>query len=57
MTAKIGDIWQAYHAPLHRLIQRRVGEASVADDILQDIFLRVLARIETRGSGLPPLTR
>ena len=47
MTATIGDIWQAYRAPLHRFIQQRVGEASVADDILQDVFLRVLARIET----------
>jgi RNA polymerase sigma-70 factor (ECF subfamily) len=43
----MAQIWQAYHAPLHRFIQRRVGEASVADDILQEVFLRALARIET----------
>jgi len=47
VNTTIGEIWHAYHAPLHRFILQRVGEASVADDILQDVFLRVLARIET----------
>jgi RNA polymerase sigma-70 factor (ECF subfamily) len=32
---------------LHRFIQRRVGETAVADDILQEVFLRVLIRIGT----------
>jgi RNA polymerase sigma-70 factor (ECF subfamily) len=43
----IAQLWQTYHANLHRFIQQRVGETAVADDILQDVFLRVLARIET----------
>jgi RNA polymerase sigma-70 factor (ECF subfamily) len=47
MNDTITDLWQAYHARLHRFIQQRVGEAAVADDILQEVFLRVLTRIET----------
>jgi RNA polymerase sigma-70 factor (ECF subfamily) len=47
MTATPGEIWHMYRVPLHRFIQQRVGEASVADDILQEVFLRVLTRIET----------
>lgn len=47
MTATLGEIWQTYRAPLHRFIQQRVGEASIADDILQEVFLRALTRIET----------
>jgi RNA polymerase sigma-70 factor (ECF subfamily) len=47
MYTTIAQIWQAYHAPLHRFIQRRVGETAVADDILQEVFLRVLTRLET----------
>lgn len=47
MYTTMAQIWQAYHAPLQRFIQRRVGEASVADDILQEVFLRALTRIET----------
>jgi RNA polymerase sigma-70 factor (ECF subfamily) len=47
MTATLGDIWHMYRVSLHRFIQQRVGEASVADDILQEVFLRALTRIET----------
>ena len=47
MTATLDEIWQVYRAPLHRFIQQRVAEASIADDILQEVFLRALTRIET----------
>ena len=29
------QIWKEYHAELHSFIQRRVGDGSIADDILQ----------------------
>ena len=47
MTATLDEIWQVYRAPLQRFIQQRVGEASVADDILQEVFVRALTHIET----------
>lgn len=47
MHTTIDEIWQTYHARLHRFIQQRVGNAAGVDDILQEVFLRVLTRIET----------
>ena len=41
------QIWEEYHARLHGFIQSRVGDASVADDILQEVFLRIHSRIDT----------
>ncbi len=41
------QIWHDYHTGLHRFIQNRVGDVTVADDILQDIFLRIHSRIDT----------
>jgi RNA polymerase sigma-70 factor (ECF subfamily) len=40
-------IWQAYHNELHRFIRSRVSDPATADDILQDVFLRIHSRIET----------
>ena len=40
-------IWKEYHTGLHSFIQSRVGDTSVADDILQDVFLRIHSRIGT----------
>jgi RNA polymerase sigma-70 factor (ECF subfamily) len=42
---KIEQIWNTYHSKLHRFIKRRVHDASLADDILQDIFVRIQSRI------------
>jgi RNA polymerase sigma-70 factor (ECF subfamily) len=43
----IEGIWQAYHARLQAFIRGRVGDAADADDILQDVFVRIHARIDT----------
>ena len=40
-------IWNEFHSQLHRFIQNRVSEASMADDILQDVFLRIHSRIDS----------
>lgn len=39
-------IWQTSPSRLHRFIQQRVGEASSADDLLQEVLLRVLTRLD-----------
>ncbi|MDP6778409.1 MAG: RNA polymerase sigma factor SigZ [Candidatus Latescibacteria bacterium] len=41
------SIWRQHHARLHSFIQSRVGDPSVADDILQDVFLRIHSRIDS----------
>jgi RNA polymerase sigma-70 factor (ECF subfamily) len=41
------QIWQEYHHKLHGFIQSRVSDASLADDILQDVFARIHSRIES----------
>ncbi len=41
------QIWQTYHTNLHRFIQSRVNNASIADDILQEVFIKIHSRIDT----------
>ncbi len=41
------SIWNEYHNKLHRFIQGRVSDASIADDILQEVIIRVHSRINT----------
>lgn len=43
----IEKIWQGYHHKLHGFIQSRVGDASLAEDILQDVFTRIHSHIGT----------
>jgi RNA polymerase sigma-70 factor (ECF subfamily) len=43
----IESIWKEYHSKLHRFIQSRVGDASIAEDILQEVFTRIYSRIGT----------
>jgi len=43
----IERIWREYHAALHGFIQARVEDTAVADDILQDVFLRIHAKIDS----------
>ena len=44
---RIEQIWKGYHSKLHSFIQSRVHEKSTADDILQDVFVRIQSRIGT----------
>ena len=45
------SIWNEYHNKLHRFIQGRVSDASIADDILQEVIIKVHSRIDTLKDG------
>lgn len=40
-------IWQTYHKQLLSFIQKRVSDSSIADDILQEVFIKIHTRIDT----------
>lgn len=44
---KTERIWNTYHSRLRGFVQNRVGDASLADDILQDVFVRIQTRLGT----------
>ena len=41
-------IWEAFHTPLQQFIRRRVSDEATAEDVLQDVFLK----IHLHGEGL-----
>ncbi|GMT49524.1 MAG: RNA polymerase sigma factor SigZ [bacterium] len=41
------SIWKKYHLKLHRFIETRVSDSFVADDILQEVFLKVHSKIDS----------
>jgi RNA polymerase sigma-70 factor (ECF subfamily) len=41
------EMWNRYHSNLRAFIGKRVNDKDAADDILQDIFVRVHSRIDT----------
>ena len=43
----IEPVWREYHARLHSFIRDRVGDPAAADDILQDVFVKIHSRIDT----------
>ncbi|HEO65402.1 MAG TPA: RNA polymerase sigma factor SigZ [Spirochaetes bacterium] len=43
----IESIWEQYHHKLHLFIQKRVSDSFAADDILQEVFLKVLTKIDS----------
>ncbi len=43
----IEQTWREYHTKLHSFIQSRVGDPSTAEDILQEVFLRIISKIDT----------
>lgn len=45
MYNTVEAIWQSYHAGLRGFIRSRVGDDFAADDILQEVFMRIHARI------------
>jgi RNA polymerase sigma-70 factor (ECF subfamily) len=34
-------IWEAFHTPLHGFIRKRVSDEMVAEDLLQEVFLKI----------------
>lgn len=48
----IEKLWKEYHAALRRFIQRRVSEESTAEDLLQDVYVKVHSKIDTLKEGV-----
>ena len=49
--AAVARIWHSYRAGLRGFIRSRVGDEAVADDILQDVFVRIHAGIGALEDG------
>jgi RNA polymerase sigma-70 factor, ECF subfamily len=47
MTAASEQLWEAFSVPLHRFIRQRVPDPHSAEDILQDVFLKIHTRIDS----------
>lgn len=47
VTTEINYIWKEYHDQLLDFIRKRVKDQLDADDILQEVFLKILSKIET----------
>jgi RNA polymerase sigma-70 factor, ECF subfamily len=47
MTVASEQLWETFSGPLHQFIRRRVGDAHSAEDILQDVFLKIHTHIDT----------
>lgn len=41
MDTTTEQAWEAFHAPLHQFILRRVSDEATAEDLLQDVFLKI----------------
>lgn len=47
MSITTEHAWEAFHIPLKQFILKRVPEQQSAEDILQDVFLKIHMRIDT----------
>jgi RNA polymerase sigma-70 factor (ECF subfamily) len=45
MTTEL--VWEAFHTPLQQFIRRRVSDEATAEDVLQDVFLKIHQHMET----------
>lgn len=41
MATTTEQVWEAFHAPLYQFIRRRVADDATAEDLLQDVFLKI----------------
>ncbi|MFL5803201.1 MAG: RNA polymerase sigma factor SigZ [Roseiflexaceae bacterium] len=47
MTVASEQLWEAFSGPLHQFIRRRVHDPHSAEDILQDVFLKIHTHIDS----------
>jgi RNA polymerase sigma-70 factor (ECF subfamily) len=47
MTVASEQLWETFSGPLHQFIRRRVPDPHSAEDILQDVFLKIHTHIDT----------
>src|SRR5260370_16714967 len=40
-------VWDEFHAPLQQFIRRRISDEATAEDVLQDVFLKIHQHMET----------
>ena len=40
------QVWDAFHAPLQQFIRRRISDEHTAEDVLQDVFLKIHQHME-----------
>ena len=40
-------VWEAFHTPLQQFIRRRISDEASAEDVLQDVFLKIHQHVET----------
>ena len=40
-------LWEAFHTPLQQFIRRRVSDEATAEDVLQNVFLKIHQHMET----------
>ena len=45
MTTEL--VWEAFHTPLQQFIRQRVSDEDTAEDVLQDVFLKIHQHMET----------
>lgn len=41
MSTTTEQAWEAFHAPLYQFIRRRVADEATAEDLLQEVFLKI----------------
>ncbi|MBI5330190.1 MAG: RNA polymerase sigma factor SigZ [Betaproteobacteria bacterium] len=46
MTTAPADLWRDWHAALRRYVARRVRDAADADDVLQEVFLKLTLHLD-----------
>jgi RNA polymerase sigma-70 factor, ECF subfamily len=47
MSVTTEGVWEAFHTPLLQFIRKRVPDDATAEDLLQEVFLKIHQRIET----------
>ncbi len=47
MECSLESVYEAFHDPLRRFILARVSDADTADDVLQDVYLRIHTHIDS----------
>jgi RNA polymerase sigma-70 factor (ECF subfamily) len=47
MNTSVEAVWTTFNTPLERFIRRRVPDQQVAEDVLQDVYVKIHTRLET----------
>ncbi len=47
MSVTTEHVWEAFHTPLQQFIRRRVSDEATAEDVLQEVFLKIHQHMET----------